>query len=226
MPGSIAFRQRCIVRSEGSEVTLEDRWQIETVHAGSRDRPVRRECNRLFTHGPRRPTVAAGALDHDNTLTYALTLTATDADGGAATTTVTVLVTEVAEGGSWRTGLAFLAWTKYRREWRARSGRPGKDVGRGGVWRAETGEAGGRCGWARRDGWVPGSSCGAMGAGLAAAATAACPEPERHGGASHGQRSGTWWRVAPSLEQQIVLSTTIVRATLQSATAAGGDAAR
>ena len=58
---------------------------------------------------------------------------------------------------------------------------------------------------------------------LLLAATAACGpgEPEHPGVSSHVQRS--WnpaWRVAPSVEQQIFLSTTIVRATLQSATAA------
>ncbi|MCY3749672.1 MAG: hypothetical protein OXG64_10290, partial [Chloroflexi bacterium] len=58
--------------------------------------------------------------------------------------------------------------------------------------------------------------------GLLLAATTACGpgEPEHPGVSSHVQRS--WnpaWRVAPSVEQQIFLSTTIVRATLQSATA-------
>ena len=62
--------------------------------------------------------------------------------------------------------------------------------------------------------------------GLLLAATAACgpSEPARLGAPTrtpHVQRSSNpAWRVAPSVEQQIFRSTTIVRATLQSATAA------
>ena len=59
--------------------------------------------------------------------------------------------------------------------------------------------------------------------GLLLAATAACGpgEPEHLGASSHVHRSSNpAWRVAPSVEQEIFRSTTIVRATLQSATAA------
>ena len=59
--------------------------------------------------------------------------------------------------------------------------------------------------------------------GLLLAATAACGpgEPEHLGTPSHIQRSSNpAWRVAPSVEQEIFRSTTIVRATLQSAAAA------
>ena len=65
--------------------------------------------------------------------------------------------------------------------------------------------------------------CLAAVVGLLLAATAACGpgEPEHPGVPSHVHRSSNpAWRVAPSVEQQIFLSTTIVRATLQSATAA------
>ena len=58
---------------------------------------------------------------------------------------------------------------------------------------------------------------------LLLAATAACgpSEPEHLGASSHVHRSlNPEWRVAPSIEEQIFRSTTIVRATLQSATAA------
>ncbi len=57
-----------------------------------------REINRDYAPvGSAAPdaTVAAGALDHDSTSTYALTLTATDAHRGTATTTVSVAVTDV-----------------------------------------------------------------------------------------------------------------------------------
>ena len=56
-----------------------------------------------------------------------------------------------------------------------------------------------------------------------ALSSAACgtSEPEHLGASSHVHRAvNSAWRVAPSVEHQIVLSTTIVRATLQSATAA------
>ncbi len=56
-----------------------------------------------------------------------------------------------------------------------------------------------------------------------ALSTAACgpSEPEHLGASSHVHRlSNPTWRVAPSIEEQIFRSTTIVRATLQSATAA------
>ena len=59
--------------------------------------------------------------------------------------------------------------------------------------------------------------------GLLLAATAACGpgEPEHLGAPSHVQRSSNpAWRVAPSIEEQIYFADVIVRATLQSATAA------
>ncbi len=43
----------------------------------------------------RAATMAADALDHDSTSTYALTPTVTDTHGGSATTTVRVTVTDV-----------------------------------------------------------------------------------------------------------------------------------